>query len=188
MKTLLAPKYDALAYALALVAVAAIAMTVTMVMPRWLPAPLPAREPAAGPQDAETTRIEQATNSLQQAALIERTQRTAREEGSEAVIPLHSPSAAAAAAIESRAIDPSTLNLVILESGHERTATIDGVRVRVGERTAGGFVVRAIEKTGIVIEDAAGVRRSVDLRDRFVRQDAASGSAPSTTTPQGTGK
>ena len=60
---------------------------------------------------------------------------------------------------------------MILENARGRTATIDGAAVRIGERTPGGGIVRAIEPTGVVIEDSAGAKRSVDIKDKFVRQD-----------------
>lgn len=177
MKARVAPKYNGLAYAIAVVALASIAMAIATWVPRWLPMALPARQPAAEIQDAETTRIERAVESVRQAALVERTQRPGRGEGGESVLPLYAPSATAAAAIDTRPFDAATLNVVIVESGRERMAIIEGLPVRVGERTAGGGIVRAIERTGVVIEDGTGARRAVDLRDKFVPQDATT--APS---------
>ncbi|MGI4779266.1 MAG: hypothetical protein ACRYGA_14330 [Janthinobacterium lividum] len=166
------PKYNGLGYVLAVAALAVAAMAATTWVPRWLPVAPPVRRSVAEVQDAETLRIERATENLRQAAMFERTQRTVREDGSESIVALFSPTAASAASAESKPIDASILNVVILENARRRTAMIEGVPVRVGERTPSGGVVRAIEKTGVVIEDGAGARRTVDIRDRFVRPDA----------------
>lgn len=184
-----APRYDGIVYA-AVVAVIAIAAMVGATWAQRLSTAslLPARAPKATLEDVETTRIERATEGLRQAARFERTQRAGREAGSELIFPLHVPSAAQAPAVESRPIDPSTFNVVIVESGRERKATIDGLPVRVGERTAGGAIVRSIDRTGVVVEDSTGVRRGIDLRDMFVRQGAASVPSPLRTTRSDTEK
>ena len=172
MKFGFAPKYNGLAYALAVASLAVIAIAAVMGVPRWLPMALKPRESASNALDPETVRIERAVENLRQAALFERTQRSGREEGSDAILTLDSPSPVSAAASESKPFDASTLNVVIVETARGRTATIDGAAVRIGERTPGGGIVRAIESTGVVIEDSAGARRSVDIREKFVRQDA----------------
>ncbi|MDB5878871.1 MAG: hypothetical protein JWQ41_2285 [Variovorax sp.] len=172
MKFGFAPKYNGLAYALAVASLAVIAIAAVMWVQRWLPMALQPRESVSNALDPETVRIERAAENLRQVALFERTQRSGREEGSDLILTLYSPSSAIAAATESKPFDASTLNVVIVETARGRTATIDGAAVRIGERTPGGGIVRAIESTGVVIEDSAGAKRSVDIRDKFVRQDA----------------
>ena len=172
MKFGFAPKYNGLVYALAVACLAVTAVAAVTWVPRWLPMALQPRETASNTLDPETVRVERATENLRQAALFERTQRSGREEGSDSILTLYSPSAVSAAVIESKPFDASTLNVVIMETARGRTATIDGAAVRIGERTTGGGIVRAIEPTGVVIEDSAGAKRSVDIRDKFVRQDA----------------
>ncbi|MGJ7580328.1 hypothetical protein ACSFA3_09115 [Variovorax sp. RHLX14] len=172
MKLGFAPKYNGLAFALAVAGFTVIAIAAVTWVPRWLPMVLQPREPASSTLDPETIRIERAAENLRQAALFERMQRSGRGEGSDSILTLYSPSTTAAAATESKPFDASTLNVVIVETARGRTATIDGAVVRIGERTSGGGIVRAIDRTGVVIEDGAGAKRSVDIRDKFVGQDA----------------
>lgn len=167
-----AQKYSGLAYTVSVASLAVIAIAVVTWVPRWLPIAVQPKELVSGAMDPETARIERATENLRQAALFERTQRSGRGEGSESILALYSPSAVVAAAIESKPFDASTLNVVIVETARGRTATIDGAAVRIGERTPGGGIVRAIEPTGVVIEDSVGAKHSVDIRDKFARQDA----------------
>lgn len=171
MKLGFAPKYNGLAYAWAVASLAVITVVAVTWVPRWLPMALQHRESASNAPDPETVRIERAAENLRQAALFERTQRSGREEGSDTILTLYSPSAVSTAVTESKPFDASMLNVVILENARGRTATIDGAAVRIGERTPGGGIVRAIEPTGVVIEDSAGAKRSVDIKDKFVRQD-----------------
>lgn len=172
MKFGLAPKYNGLAYTLAVTSLAMFAIAAVTWVPGWLPAAAWPKELPSDVLDTETARIERATENLRQAALFERTQRSGRGEGSESILALYSPSAVVAAAIESKPFDASTLNVVIVETARGRTATIDGAAVRIGERTPGGGIVRAIEPTGVVIEDSVGAKHSVDIRHKFARQDA----------------
>lgn len=171
MKRVFAPKYNGLAYAATVAALATMAMGAVTWVPRWLPPAMPTRGAAAEMPDPEVARLDRAAANLRQAALFERSQRTGREDGSESILTLYSPSAISAAALESQPFDPSKLNVVIVETARGRTATIEGATVRIGERTPGGGIVRAIERTGVVIEDSAGAKRSVDIRDRFVQRD-----------------
>ena len=172
MKLVFAPKYYGLAYAAAVAALTIAAMVAVAWVPRWLPLGMPARGSAAEVLDPEIARLDRAATNLRQAALLERSQRTGREDGSESILTLYSPSAVSAAALESQPLDPSRLNVVIVETARGRTATIEGATVRIGERTPGGGIVRAIERTGVVIEDSTGAKRSVDIRDKFVQRDA----------------
>lgn len=171
MKFVFAPKYYGLAYAATVSALAIAAVVAVAWVPRWLPLGMPARGSAAEVLDPEIARLDHAATNLRQAALFERSQRTGREDGSESILTLYSPSAVSAAALESQPFDPSRLNVVIVETARGRTAMIEGATVRIGERTPGGGIVRAIERTGVVIEDSAGAKRSVDIRDRFVQRD-----------------
>ena len=184
MKPIFAPKFNGLAYAAAVAGLALVAIVAVTWVPRWLPVASTTRESATGTMDPETVRIEQATESLRQAARFERTQQTDRQEGSDSILPLYSPSAITASPSESKPLDGANLNVVIVETARGRTATIDGAVVRIGERLPGGGILRAIDRTGIVIEDSAGAKHGVDLKDRFVRRDAAVLAAPSSTPPR----
>lgn len=182
MKLAFAPKYNGLAYALAVGCLTLMAMATVSWVPRWMPVAAAAREPAAGAADPEIALIEKAIEHMGQAAIAERTQRTVPNDGSDPLLPLYSPSAVNAAALGSKPLDAATLNVVIVETARGRTASIDGVPVRVGERTPGGGIVRSIDRTGVVIEDSAGTRQSVDIRERFVRTDSAT-AAPALAKP-----
>ncbi len=173
MKFAFAPKYNGLAYAVAVGCLTLAAMGTVSWVPRWMPVAAAPREPATGAADPEIALIEKAIDQMRQAAIAERAQGKVQNDGDYPLLPLYSPSAVTAAALESRPFDAATLNVVIVETARGRSASIDGMSVRVGERTPGGGTVRAIERTGVVIEDSAGTRHSVDIRERFVRTENA---------------